>query len=112
MKAEITYNNGLADAARAIEAKMPEIIRAAAETVSESAKSRCPVDTGRLRASISVTESDENSARVSAETDYAAYVEFGTAFMAPQPYLVPSLISDKEKVIGTIAAAVEGVTYD
>lgn len=44
------------------------------------------VDTGRLRASISHA-SDENSAYIGTNVEYAPYVELGTRKMAARPFL-------------------------
>lgn len=62
--------------------------------VESAAKRICPVDTGRLRSSI--THELDTDARglvafVGTNVEYARFVEFGTRFMAAQPYLRPSL---------------------
>lgn len=108
MNVSITYDNGLAEAAQRIEGSLGEIIAAGADAVCESAKSICPVDTGELQSSISVyTEGDR--AEISANTDYASYVEFGTSKMAPQPYLVPSLIGNSGTVLSAMSDAIGGI---
>lgn len=66
----------------------------AAIRVERMAKRLCPVDTGRLRASIThALESDAQGvlAIVGTDVHYAPYVEFGTSRMAAQPYLRPAL---------------------
>jgi HK97 gp10 family phage protein len=61
----------------------------------ESAAIRgCPVDTGRLRASITheiASDVEGLVGRVGTDVEYAPYVEFGTGRMAAQPYLRPAL---------------------
>lgn len=62
--------------------------------VEAAAKRICPVDTGRLRASI--THRLEHDAEgllaiIGTDVEYAAYVEFGTSHMRAQPYLRPAL---------------------
>lgn len=62
--------------------------------VERTAKRLCPVDTGRLRSSITWSlEQDGRGlyALVGTNVVYAAYVEFGTRFMAAQPFLRPAL---------------------
>lgn len=54
------------------------------------AKRLCPVDTGRLRNSISHTH-DEDSAYIGTNVEYAPYVEFGTRRQKAQPYLKPAV---------------------
>jgi HK97 gp10 family phage protein len=59
--------------------------------VETDAKLFAPVDTGRLRASIhSDIAANGLSARVSAGTSYAVFVEFGTRYQRAQPFLFPA----------------------
>lgn len=53
------------------------------------AKEKCPVDTGRLRSSISHTR-DDSVAYIGTNVEYAAYVELGTQKTKAQPYLRPA----------------------
>jgi HK97 gp10 family phage protein len=71
-------------------------ITKAALLVEKEAKLRCPVDTGRLRSSITheITEEfggNANGALVGTNTEYAPHVEFGTRKQKAQPYLIPAL---------------------
>lgn len=50
----------------------------------------CPVDTGRLRASITY-DTDEDTMYVGTNVEYAPYVELGTVKMQAQPYLRPAI---------------------
>lgn len=62
--------------------------------VESAAKRVCPVDTGRLRSSITHSlATDERGllALIGTNVEYARYVEFGTRRMRAQPYLRPSL---------------------
>ena len=70
MQIDINYDNGLSDIANNIENNFADIIGQGAQTVCESAKSLCPVDTGRLQSSINV-QSGGNTAVISADTEYA-----------------------------------------
>ncbi len=56
------------------------------------AKAACPVDTGRLRGSITHVRSGERSESESIGTDvgYARYVELGTSRQKAKPYLRPA----------------------
>ena len=107
MKIDITYDGALGLLADGIEERVSAAIAAGAETVKEHAQSICPVDTGALRDSIAVSQ-DGMNAEISANTDYAAYVEFGTSKMSAQPYLVPSLLGNENAVLSAIAAALVG----
>lgn len=62
--------------------------------VSNAAKRFCPVDTGRLRASIGVSQSFGHEGAVTtvgSEVFYAGFVETGTRYQRSQPYLRPAL---------------------
>lgn len=62
--------------------------------VSNAAKRFCPVDTGRLRASIGVSQSFGSEGavtRVEATADYAIYVHEGTRYMRGRPFLTEGL---------------------
>ena len=54
------------------------------------AKKLCPVDTGRLRNSITHARFDENTEVIGTNVEYAPYVELGTYKQAPKPYLRPA----------------------
>lgn len=65
--------------------------------LQQRAQRKAPVDTGTLRRSIRLDIQDGGmTAEVSANTDYAAYVEYGTRFAAAQPYLRPALSEQAE----------------
>jgi HK97 gp10 family phage protein len=56
---------------------------------------RCPVDTGRLRSSIThglFVDERGLVARIGSDVVYAPYVELGTRYMRAQPYLRPALM--------------------
>lgn len=55
------------------------------------AKKACPVDTGRLRNSIThVTRASEKAEYIGTNVEYAPYVELGTRKQAAQPFLRPA----------------------
>lgn len=54
------------------------------------AKIACPVDTGRLRNSITHQRGD-NFIAIGTNVEYAPYVEMGTSRMKAQPYLGPAV---------------------
>ena len=64
-----------------------EIIGGMAESY---AKKLCPVDTGRLRNSITHARYDENTEVIGSNVDYAPFVELGTHKMAAKPFLRPA----------------------
>lgn len=82
---------------RAAVARSLEEIGLAAEGY---AKRRCPVDTGRLRGSIThEAEAIAHGGKVAvgADVEYAAYVELGTRRQKAQPYLRPAANDHKDE---------------
>ena len=70
--------------------------------VETAAKRLAPVDTGRLKGSITHvmgTENGEQVAYVGSNVEYAIYQELGTYKMGAQPYLRPAL----QSVMGSIS---------
>ena len=66
-------------------------LEAVGETAEGYAKLACPVDTGRLRNSITHEVSGgEKAVYIGTNVEYAEYVERGTSRQAAQPYLVPA----------------------
>lgn len=88
---EITDNSDVfRNAAQEVVATALEAIGLQAEGY---AKLICPVDTGRLRNSIThAVEETENAAYVGTNVEYAAYVEMGTSRMRARPYLKPAVM--------------------
>ena len=60
------------------------------------AKRLCPVDTGRLRNSI--THADDGEAEyIGTNVEYAPYVELGTSRTRAQPYLKPAVVNHSDE---------------
>lgn len=68
-------------------ARALEIIGGKAESY---AKKLCPVDTGRLRNSITHAQYDENTEVIGSNVEYAPYVELGTSRKGARPFLRPA----------------------
>lgn len=80
-----------------LENNLQEAMYTAAKMVESDAKRLAPVDTGMLRASISVRQ-DGDTFFVGTLTPYAKFVEYGTRFQAPQSFLRKSLYRNKESI--------------
>lgn len=66
--------------------------------MSKTAKEYVPVDTGTLKRSIRLDIQENGvTAKVSANTDYAGYVEYGTRFQTPKLYMAGAFDNQKEK---------------
>ena len=86
----------LIDNSDVIKNALPEQIEIALEAVGLQAegyaKLKCPVDTGRLRNSIThATVKKENAVYIGTNVEYAPYVEMGTVKQKAQPYLAPAV---------------------
>lgn len=64
-------------------------------TAEGFAKKKCPVDTGRLRNSISHA-AKEQTVYIGTNVEYAVYVEMGTKNTKSQPYLRPAVTEHKD----------------
>lgn len=60
------------------------------------AKKYCPVDTGRLRNSIT-HDRDSSAAYIGTNVEYAPYVELGTSKQKEKPYLRPAAQNHKSQ---------------
>lgn len=87
----------ISKAAAAIEAAAGDAVREAAMMVEREAKTTVPVDTGRLRGSISSEEKTPLLFEVGTNVEYAGDVEFGTQRQHAQPYLSPAVESARSQ---------------
>ena len=88
-------NVKLTDNTKLIKNATDQQIEAALEAIGLKvegyAKLLCPVDTGRLRNSIThVVKTNEKTVYIGTNVEYAAAVECGTSRQRPQPYLKPA----------------------
>lgn len=77
--------NRLRDAGGEIAEEVDLEIEAGVRGMEKSAKLLAPVDTGRLRSSISASRVAFLTWELVAQTNYAAYVEFGTGALVDVP---------------------------
>ena len=70
------------------------------------AKKAAPVDTGRLRNSISHATDDE-AAYIGTNVEYAPYVELGTSKMTPRPFLKPAATEHTDEYKGLMEASLK-----
>lgn len=78
--------------------------------VEREAKALAPVDTGRLRASIThgVTVTPVGAeATVGTGVEYAVFQEFGTSRQPAQPFLFPAFEANRVEIVRSIAEALE-----
>lgn len=73
--------------------KIAETLNKKGLRIVREAKERCPVDTGRLRSSITaelIRQGDKPRVLIGSNISYAPHVEFGTSTRAAQPFLRPA----------------------
>ncbi len=90
-----------------IKTNIEEALIKSALFVERDAKLNSPVDTGRLRASISHVENDfgtnNPSIEIGTNVEYAQAVEYGTSKKAAHPFLFPAFNSNKQRILKELA---------
>ena len=76
-----------------LDALINNVLDKSGELLVGEAKRISPVDTGKLRDSIEIKDTDytEKKVTVGSDVEYAIYQELGTVKMRPNAYLRPSL---------------------
>lgn len=83
----ISYAKDVLSGEKKAKVQALEVIGGMAESY---AKAACPVDTGRLRNSITHQQESENVEVIGTNVSYAPYVELGTSKMSARPFLRPA----------------------
>lgn len=87
---EVREDNALA-IVNAIDQALAKALEEVGLVAEGYAKKACPVDTGRLRNSIThQVRPSEKSVYIGTNVEYAPHVELGTSRMDPQPFLHPA----------------------
>lgn len=83
-----------------VSTQLKNTLKTCALGIERDAKKNCPVDTGRLRGSISTDLSQINSyeASVGTNVEYAVHVEYGTHKQSAKPYLRPAYNQNVNKL--------------
>lgn len=92
---------------------MQREVKIAAVNVQNGARRRVPVDTGRLRNSIThEITGDGLNAAIGSNVEYAPFVEFGTRSMRAQPYLFPALEEERPLYMERLKRALQKAAGD
>ena len=89
MAIEVSITDNTDEFKDALPEQIERALIAIGATAEGYAKEKCPVDTGRLRNSISYA-TDDDSVYIGTNVEYAAYVELGTSKSKARPYLKPA----------------------
>lgn len=101
---KVVFNN-LPDLAAALGTNGDAIVAATAEAIAGQAKGAVPVDTGELQGSITVAQAGNCHYTVTAGTDHAKYVEYGTArHGGPRPFMVPAAHAAEPAYVAAMGA--------
>lgn len=88
---------GLESYGRRVQRDLQEVLDAYAFLIQRQAQLNAPVDTGYMRSGIIVISEGDWVRVIGASADYAHYVEFGTRYTEPQPFLVPAFLAYKRQ---------------
>lgn len=91
---------------REAETELDKALVASALEVERDAKKFTPVDTGRLRSSIT-HRLGNNYAEVGTSVEYGLWVHWGTSKMAARPFLLQGYEANKEKIKARLAAVIK-----
>ena len=90
--------------------KLQAVVKRNAANLQRKAVRKVPVDTGNLKRSINPPSfsSDYLYAIVRPTAEYAPYVEYGTRFMAAQPFLGPAYNEIRQQFLDDVRKVVTG----
>lgn len=92
MAVTVTFESHLGELLDALPEQIEQALTAIGMTAETHAKELCPVDTGRLRNSIThEVDIGGHATIIGSNVEYAAYVELGTSRQKAHPYLRPAV---------------------
>ena len=103
---DVKFTDNSAEILRAFEQATARGLEKIGLTAEGYAKSNAPVDTGRLRNSIS-HEVNEQDVYIGSNVEYAPYVELGTARQKARPFLKPAATEHSQTYKGILKAEYE-----
>ena len=80
-----------------VEKDVSKLVKDTLYNIERDAKRDCPVDTGRLRGSITTNIISTYSGEVGTNVEYADYVNSGTRYQEAQPYFDSAVEKNEEK---------------
>ena len=95
--ADVKITSNLAEMLAAVSDAKKRALEIMGGKAESYAKQLAPVDTGRLRNSITHAQLDENTEVIGSNVEYAPYQELGTSRMAAHPFLRPAAENHAEE---------------
>lgn len=102
-------SNRFGELARRLPNLAGQAVRLTAALIVQRAAMVAPVDTGALRNSVASVQTGPMAAAVYVGVAYAAFVEFGTRYMAAQPFFIPAIEWARPQFEAAIANALKGL---
>lgn len=85
-----------------------KIIKVNGSEMQRDIQRRAAVDTGTLKRSVTLSiEDDGLTARVYSTVEYAPYLEYGTRFMAAQPFFRPVFLTQKVRFMKDLSRIIK-----
>ena len=81
----------LATAQTTTDKAVHNVVKNATEQTKANAKEKAPVDTGFMKSHIKTSYPAQKTGEVRSEASYSGFVEYGTRYMADQPFMKPAL---------------------
>lgn len=92
----------------ALSEQIEQALMAIGLTAESYAKRDCPVDTGRLRNSIThQVRAGEQAVYIGTNVEYAPFVELGTSRMRARPFLKPAAADHRSQYKAIVEAALK-----
>lgn len=97
--------------ARLLDDRVDRGAKGLADDIAEDAKTRAPVDTGRLRDAIHVEKQGDDYAVLAGDDDvfYGHLVEFGTTHSGARPFMLPAAEGKRASATARAAAWLRGL---
>lgn len=104
----ITIKDNTDETLSALEKAIENGLTAIGMTAEGHAKRKTPVDTGRLRNSIThAVKAEEKAVYIGTNVEYAPFVELGTVKMRERPFLKPAATEHTEEYRRIMAASIK-----
>lgn len=95
-----------------IRRRASRVVKEAANECAARAKAAAPVDTGALKQEIHVEEKSDLASDTVSAMPYSLYQEYGTRYMAAQPYMTPAAESVRPRFLGRMADVAEAAARE